>query len=246
MRNIMKTAMLMAVILTSYHAVAAAPVKDVRAGGASGDLETRLATLERMLDARNQMQFDIQQQLSQLQREMNTLTGTIEKQNHKIEQIQTRQRELYQEIDSKLTQPVAVEPEQPSTAEDAAPADEKQAYQGAVKLVLQDKKYDEAISAFQAFIQTYPDSSYAANAHYWLGQLLFNAQQHEAAKKEFDIVATKYTDSTKRAEALLKSGIIAEYLGNKSEAVTLYELVISEYQGSSSANLAEPRLSALK
>ncbi|MFO6422951.1 tol-pal system protein YbgF [Motilimonas sp. KMU-193] len=242
----MKTAMLMAVISTSYHAFAAAPVKDVRAAGASGDLETRLATLERMLDARNQMQFDIQQQLNQLQREMNTLTGTIEKQNYKIEQIQTRQRELYQEIDTKLAQPAVVEAEQPSEVEAAAPADEKQAYQAAVNLVLQDKKYDEAISAFKGFIQTYPDSSYSANAHYWLGQLLFNAQQHEAAKVEFDIVATKYADSTKRAEALLKSGIIAEYLGNKSEAISLYQSVISEYPGSASANLAEPRLAALK
>ena len=124
--------------------------------------------------------------------------------------------------------------------------DEKAAYENAVKLVLQDKQYDQAIVAFQGFIQTYPDSSYGANAHYWLGQLLFNAEQREAAKQAFDTVATKYPDSNKRGEALLKSGIIAEYLGNTSEALTLYSQVITDYPGSASAKLAEPRISALK
>ncbi len=245
MQTIMKTAISVAVLFTAVTAYAAAPVTDARNSGNKGDLETRLSTLERMIDARNQMQFDIQQQLNQLQSEMNSLTGSMERQNHKIEQIQTRQRELYQEIDNKLSQPAVVEPAVDAT-ENAAPVNEKSAYEEAVKLVLQDKQYDQAIVAFQGFISTYPDSSYGANAHYWLGQLLFNAEQREAAKKEFDIVANKYPDSNKRGEALLKSGIIAEYLGNKAEAISLYEQVLTDYPGSSSAKLAEPRVSALK
>ena len=37
---------------------------------------------------------------------------------------------------------------------------------------MKDKRYDQAIPEFQTFLTTYPNSVYASNAHYWLGQLL--------------------------------------------------------------------------
>ncbi|RJG48437.1 tol-pal system protein YbgF [Motilimonas pumila] len=242
MHTIIKTAISMAVLSSSFSSFAAAPVSDAT----GGDLATRVATLERMLEARNQVQFDIQQRLDELQQDVNSLNGNMERQNRQIEQIQTRQREIYQELDAKTkAAPVAVAPKADASTP-VAPEGEKAAYEAAVKLVLQDKQYSQAITAFKSFIETYPDSSYAANAHYWLGQLLFNAGQREEAKKEFDIVANDYAKSNKRAEALLKSGMISEYFGKNEEAKQRYNEVISSYPGSSPAKLAQPRLSSLQ
>jgi TolA-binding protein len=52
--------------------------------------------------------------------------------------------------------------------------DENQAYDAAVNMVLKEKNYDKAIPAFEGFIKQFPNSSYVPNAHYWLGQLMFN------------------------------------------------------------------------
>ncbi len=224
-------------------AIAAAPVSDATAS----DLESRISGIERMLEARNQVQADMQIQLDSIQGEVNSLRGTLEVHGRRIDQILDRQRELYQEIDNKLAaKPAPAAKPAADKPAIAAPSSEKEAYESAVKLVLQDKQYEKAIVAFKGFITKYPNSAYGANAHYWLGQLLYNSGKREEAKAEFVTVAETYPDSNKRADALLKIGIIAEYQGQLKEAKGYYQKVVEGYPDSSSAQLAKPRLAALK
>ncbi len=106
-------------------------------------------------------------------------------------------------------------------------------------------EYVKAIPEFQAFIARFPDSSYAPNAHYWLGQLLFNKQQWQDAAAQFDVVANKFSDSAKRPDALLKLGVIAEKTGDVAKAKQLFQQVINDYPNSSARKLAEARLWSL-
>ena len=56
-------------------------------------------------------------------------------------------------------------------------------------------------------------SVYAApNAHYWLGQLLFNKQDWSAAGEQFTqrLVLNFYPDSSKRADAMFKLGVVEQ------------------------------------
>lgn len=230
---------------------APAPVTDV----SRGSVDSRLAALERMVEARTDSQHRIQQQLDVMQQEVNELRGAVELHTHKLEQILERQRELYQEIDRRMEglqaqQPVDAngrgnEPGQGGTQE-LSSVGEAEAYDRAVNLILRDKRYDDAIPAFEAFLQTYPGSGYAANAYYWLGQLQFNKQEWEKANQQFERVVNNYPDSNKRADSLLKMGMIAQNRGNLARAQQLYERVISEFPNSSASKLAEPRLNALR
>lgn len=122
---------------------------------------------------------------------------------------------------------------------------ESDAYDNAVNLILKSREYDKAIPAFQSFIQQFPDSQYAANAHYWLGQLLFNKQKWADAKEQFNVVANRFTDSSKRAEALLKLGIIEQRQGNNGQAKSFFNQVIADYPNSSARKLAEARMGSL-
>ena len=97
----------------------------------------------------------------------------------------------------------------------------------------------KAIPAFQGFIKQYPSSGYVPNAHYWLGQLLFNKGDRSGAAAQFSTVANKYSKSPKRADALLKLGMLAQLDGKKAEAKSFYEQVIKGYPGTTSAKLAE-------
>lgn len=232
---------------------ASAPVTDITKSSTS--LDARLERLERLLHTRNQAQIQIQQQLDQLQDEVNEIRGVTEVHSHKLEQLNERQRELYQELESRFSAKSAAT-NSPATSAAGGVAvngdaysgsySENEAYDKAVNLVLKDRRYDQAIPEFRAFIKRYPDSGYAANAHYWLGQLMFNKGLYTEAQAEFDVVVNKFPDSPKRSDALLKLGTVAQKTNNVARAKQLFEQVISEYPDTSSARLAETRLQSIK
>ncbi|MGL5047758.1 MAG: tol-pal system protein YbgF [Shewanella sp.] len=246
----MKRAVLItAMFLGAGAAVAApAPVEDI-AGGKGDD---RVSRLERIVKSRQQSDLEIQRRLDTLQQEVLDLRGLTEQQNYQIEQMQQRQRQLYDELanlSSKATAaPAAATPVPAVVSSNAAASSlsETASYESAVNLVLKDRKYDDAIPAFRAFIKQYPDSVYAANANYWLGQLLFNKSEFAEAKQVFNTVVDRFTDSSKRADSLVKLGMIAEKTGDKAGATQYYQKVVKDYADSAAARIAQQQLAAIK
>ena len=229
----------------SASSFAAAPVSDVTSAKSNEQIEKQLDELTRLLESRNRMQIRFQNQLDELSQEVSQINGNLELFNHKVEQIENRQRNLYQLIDEQKNA-ISKAPinNTPESSEPVA-VDEKAAYQSAVDLVLVEKDYEQAITAFEAFVIDHPKSSLVANSQYWLGQLLYKEKKRDEARAAFLIVTEKYPDSSKRADALFKVGIIDEYLGKKDSAKMFYEKVLKEYAGSSAASLASKRLKAL-
>ncbi|ABM25237.1 MULTISPECIES: tol-pal system protein YbgF [Shewanella] len=248
----MKRAVLItAMFLGAGAAVAApAPVEDI-AGGSGDD---RLARLERIVKSRQQSELEMQRRLDTLQQEVLELRGLTEQQNYQIEQMQQRQRQLYDDV-ANLSSKASAAPaasaatSTPSVATANAAASslsETASYESAVNLVLKERKYDDAIPAFRAFIKQYPDSVYAANANYWLGQLLFNKSEFAEAKQAFNTVVVRFSDSNKRGDSLVKLGMIAEKTGDKAGATQYYQQVVKDYANSAAARIAQQQLAAIK
>ena len=235
-------AILMATFL-SASVFAAAPVKDVTASKNNMQIDKQLQELTRLLETRNRMQVRMQNQLDELSLEMNQIKGNLELFNHKIEQIESRQRNLYQLIEEQ-GKPAAMKTADNGSAVDGAD-DGKAAYQKAVDLVLVNKEYEQAITAFKAFVDAYPQSGYVANSHYWLGQLLYKQKKRNEARASFLIVTEQFPNSSKRPDALFKIGIIDEYLGELASAKQFYNQVLKEFPNSSAAGLAKKRLQGL-
>lgn len=237
-----------------------APVIEVTAGtptkAAKLSLSEQLVSLERKLDARNRAQVNVQRQLDELQNEVNELRGITELHTYQLSQVLDRQRELYQELDRRVSE--ALKPANQIPATIIAPSGnagkvnysnnltENEAYDRAVNMVLKDKRYEQAIPEFEAFNQRYPNSTYAANAHYWLGQLLFNKGELTQARQEFDIVVSNYPDSSKRSDAMLKLAMVEQKENNETKAIAVYKKLIAQYPNSSAAKLAQPRLNSIK
>jgi tol-pal system protein YbgF len=241
----MKTAVLTAAILMSVGvAVAApAPVEDI-AGGSPDD---RIARLERMLKAKQASEFETQQRLDTLQQEVLDLRGLTEQQNYQINQMLQRQRQLYEDIANLSNTKSASVVSTTTTSEPSVSSSlgETASYEGAVNLVLKERKYDEAIPAFRNFIKLYPDSTYAANANYWLGQLLYNKGEFVEATQAFNTVVNKFKDSNKRADSLVKLGMIAQKSADVVGAKRFYQQVLNEYQNSAAARIAKQQMAAL-
>jgi len=241
-------------------AVAKAPVIDVNANSIdSAALTEQFDVLSRKLDSRNKAQVNIQRQLDLLHTEVNELRGVTELHTHQLSEVLERQRELYQEIDRRVsevleltskTTPIATNAISDVATNVSATSysdnlTENETYDRALNLVLKDKSYKQAIIEFEAFNKSFPNSSYAPNAHYWLGQLLFNQDELDQASKAFMVVVNKHKESTKRPDALLKLAMIAQKQNKTKKAIDTYQQLLKEYPDSTSAKLGKPRLASL-
>ena len=240
----MKKTVLATVIFLSLGAAyaAPAPVDDL-----NGDNDLRVERLERIIKAKQQSDLELQAQVDGLQREVLDLRGTIEQQMYQISQMLQRQRQLYDDIaqlTSNASIPVIGESIS-NVANSSSSFNERDSYENAVNLVLKQRQYDQAISAFESFISEYPSSNYSANANYWLGQLLYNKNDFDSAQKAFLTVITRFKTSNKRADSMVKLGLIAEKSNDRTLAKKYYKQVIKEYVNSSAARIAVQQLSSL-
>jgi tol-pal system protein YbgF len=120
----------------------------------------------------------------------------------------------------------------------------RSAYERAFNLLKQ-RRYKLAITSFKAFLETYPDASYADNAQYWLGEANYADREYKVALSEFEKVISTYPNSPKRADALLKIGYTYAELGNKKKALDTLSTIVSSYPGSTAARLAQKRIKTL-
>ncbi|AXY00745.1 tol-pal system protein YbgF [Vibrio alfacsensis] len=227
---------------------APAPVSDLNSTSSvstRSSSETDIERLERLLQNRNRVQLQMQEQIDQMSQEISDLRGQLERNSYEMQQMLQRQRELFVELDrvrgEMKAAPVADVKPAEKVGKYTSNTDEQTAYQNAVDLILKKRDYAGAIAAFEQFQKDYPDSTYSANAHYWLGQLYFAKKQDKEAVKSFAAVVA-YKDSNKRADALVKLGDIASRNNNAEQAKKYYQQVVSEYPDSASAKVASSKL----
>ncbi|WP_409306300.1 cell division protein CpoB [Pectobacterium sp. B1J-3] len=236
-------------VAVPWAATAQAPISNV----GSGSVEDRVTQLERISNAHSQLLTQLQQQLSDTQRDIDSLRGQIQESQYQLNQVVERQKQIYQQIDGLSSSSTATTGSNTSSvdtgaANNAAPAattgDVNSDYNAAVALVLEKKQYDQAINAFQAFVKKYPDSTYQPNANYWLGQLNYNKGKKDDAAYYFANVVKNYPKSPKSAEALFKVGVIMQEKGQTDKAKAVYQQVVKTYPNTESAKQAQKRLSA--
>lgn len=230
----------------------------------SGSVEDRVTTLERISNAQAQLMQQLQQQMSDNQRDIDALRGQIQQNTYQLNQVVERQKQLYQQIDSLSSastsggqqaagSSAAADTGAAATAggaasTDSAPAqtgDANSDYNAAVALILEKKQYDQAISALQAWVKRYPDSTYQPNANYWLGQLNYNKGKKDDAAYYYATVVKNYPKSPKAAEALLKVGVIMQEKKDTAKAKAVFQQVIKLYPDTESAKQAQKRLASL-
>jgi len=228
-------------------------------------LQQRVERLERIIQGQGLM--NLITRVDQLQNEVKRLNGENESLRHELEQMQKRQREMYIDLDERLTQqaqatppqtespaeptseaPTSEQPAQQTQAPESAPAsveDGEAAYQSALQ-TLRSGQYQEAITALQAFPEQYPGSTYLPNAYYWQGEAKYVLREFADAAALFQIVIDQYPSSTKVPDALLKRGFSEQEMGDSQRATATLQQVIEQYPDSSAARLAKVRLDRIQ
>lgn len=220
----------------------------------------------------NRSIVELLSRLDQLQKELRQLRGEMEVANHELSGIKRRQRELYLDVDRRLrdvelagfrsttSADIARTPANTTqnhttksagglntskTIPQAPTRDEKDRYHSAFNL-LKEGRYDRSIKAFTVFLSTYPNSTYADNAQYWLGEANYVSRKYKAAVTEFGKVISLFPDSTKVPDAMLKLGFTHYELKQWGKAREMLEGVVLNYPKSSAAKLAKTRIKRLE
>ena len=107
------------------------------------------------------------------------------------------------------------------------------------------KDFDKASQAFAAFLRKYPNSQYAGNAQYWLGEVNLAKGDLQGAGQAFARVSQSYPSHAKVPDSLFKLADVEQRLGHADKAKAILQQVISQYPGSSAAQLAQRDLQRL-
>lgn len=137
------------------------------------------------------------------------------------------------------TPPAPADPDTATAGTD--PVRARAVYQNAFKLLKQ-SLYEQAIKAFRDYLAAYPDSEFADNAQYWLGETFYVTRDFEQAIAEYGQVVKKFPESQKITDALLKIGYSYHELGRLDEAKLQLEYLKARFPGTTAARLAEDRL----
>ena len=129
----------------------------------------------------------------------------------------------------------------------SASGGERDAYTKAFNLT-KDKRFQDAIDAFNQLIVDYPNGQYTPNAFYWLGELYLALPEPELEKsrQSFAQVVNLYPSHQKVPDSLYKLGVVYYRLGESDRAMSFLDRVQSDYPTSPAARLAKSYAAELR
>ena len=107
----------------------------------------------------------------------------------------------------------------------ATPRDEFNAAYGLV----QRRDFGNAEAGMREFLQKYPGDRMAADANYWLGESLYQRQRYRDAAEAFLTVSTKFENSGKAPDSLLRLGQSLAALKEREAACATLGEVMRKY-----------------
>ncbi len=131
----------------------------------------------------------------------------------------------------------------PSSAVPATPpaANEQRAYDAALE-AFKRGDYAGAIGGFQSFVKTYPKSSLAPSAQYWVGNAQFARRDYRSAIASQRQLIQLWPDSAKVPDALLNIASAQAEVGDSAAARRTLEELVGKFPQSESAAKAKQRL----
>src|SRR4029077_14948754 len=175
------------------------------------DLEARVTRMERIVA--NEVQ--VSQSLDEVQGNLRELRGRLEELEHNNDSLRKQQRDLSGDLERRLntagegtagaalagaaggTAAGAAAAADAAAAGSNAPSPTEQAVYGQAFDALKAGSYSTAITGFKDFLHTYPSSSLADNAQYWLGEAYYVSHEYDSAAGAFRTVLKKWPDSHK-------------------------------------------------
>ncbi len=229
-------------------------------------IEARVEQMEAAL--KSQALLELYSQVETLGLELGELRGQVELLNNQNELLQKRQRDFYIDLDSRLRQiedpnaPPAIAPSDfPADPEalslDSAPIEPSPITHTEPATPVESGAYDEAyhtfangdyngaISQFETFLASYPASSLAPAAAYWVGNAHYALRDFQQAIDAQNKLVSIYPESNKVPDALLNIASSQIEMADRTAGKATLEGLVEKYPFSAAAEKAKRRLASL-
>jgi tol-pal system protein YbgF len=214
------------------------------------DLRTKVDSLQRDVTARLDSKsdktaaLDMLNQHEQTMQEIARLRGQIEVLANDVANAQKHQKDYYADLDARIKK---LEPRQETIDGQTAEVmpSEKKAYDTATDL-FKSGDYKGAAAALQDFVRRHPESPYAANAQYWLGNAYYAERDYKNAIAAQEVVVSTYGTSPKAPDAMLNIASSYALLKDTKNAKKALQQLVKKFPDSSAAQAARDRLVTLK
>lgn len=217
-----------------------------------GDDEARKAIIElrgkvdglQQSKAESAAVLSLSNQNEQLKQEIARLNGQIEVLSNEVSNLQQRQKDFYVDLDNRLRklepQVVAVD------GKDAMVGQSEQSAYDAALALFKAGDYKKSGTAFNDFVQRYPESAYAPSAQYWIGNAYYAQRDYKNAITAQQALLKKYPDNPKAADALLNIASSQTELKDRPAAKKTLESLVAKYPNAPAAQTAKERLANFK
>lgn len=188
--------------------------------------------------------LDLARQNEQLREEVAKLRGQVEVLTNELANAQQRQKDFYVDLDNRLRK---LEPQRVTVdgKEVSIEQTEQKSFDNASAL-FKAGNYKNAAAAFADFMRRYPQSGYAPQAQYLLGNAYYAQRDCRNAIAAQNAVVKNYPDSPKAPDALLNIATCQLELKEKVLAKRSLETLIAQYPEAPAAQTAKERLASLK
>ncbi|NYT65527.1 tol-pal system protein YbgF [Alcaligenaceae bacterium] len=185
------------------------------------------AQIQQMTEQNRQARLLLADQMETLQHEMASMRGQLEKLNW----------------ESNLSKGAGQDQAAGSSTQVADPQ-EQAAYEGPIGL-FRSGKYQEAASAFQTFLEAYPNSQLAPEARFYQGSSRYASKDFKGAISGLQELVSTTPQDPRAADALLVIAASQIELNNLAGAKASLQKIVKDYPQTSAAETAKSRLKLL-
>lgn len=186
---------------------------------------------------------EILNQLEALRTDVAGLRGQIEVQNYQIDQLQKRQKDLYNDVDLRVRALETAAPAPKAAAEKEL--GEEAAYNGALDAYKQGN-YAAAITGFQTFSTKFPSSKLAPNSLYWIAAAQAAQKDCGAAIGTYKKLLSQFPDSNKTPESLLGLASCQQETKDNAGAKKTLQLLVNQFPATPSGEQGKKLLGQLQ
>ena len=208
------------------------------------ELAAKFEKLDQALQLGTRNQLDLSAQIETLRAEIARLRGSVEILQKDLSDAQKRERDLYADLDARIRK---LEPQKVVVDGQEAAVEQEQlrAYNAAFDQ-FRNSQFATAANAFNLFLTQYPQSVYAAQARFWMGNALYAARDFKAAIAAQQAFIKAFPDHAKVPDAMLAIGSAQFELGEKANAKKSLRELVDKYPDHPAAQSAKDRLATLK
>jgi tol-pal system protein YbgF len=221
---------------------------DERMGVMKNLVEQDTDAANKIAGALTALQTSLQKQQADSAGHTDQVSGQIQSLNDSIDELKARltkvskQLEDLQATQQSLASTQATQQAQQKAEAQAPPPDVL--YNNALR-DYNGGQNDLASQEFSDYIKFYPNTDFAGNCYYYIGELQFRQGNYQQAVQSYDQVLQNFSGGNKAAAAQLKKGFALIELGKQDDGVAELRHVIQRYPKTPEALQARERLKKL-